>query len=473
MTRPVTHLDAHRATRAKTNANEHGLRGQKRIAARWIARYQGKFMYTPGREWMQWTGSHWEGCTDAEPWQAVSDVCRDAIQDMAEMTDRSARDELYADVRTCDSERGTAGVLSHVRRAPGIHVPDDRLNNQPHLIAFPNGTFDLRDGTFREADPDDLITLVAGCDFDPAADCPLYDSLMDQYQQDEAIQDYLHRLAGAALEGRQNLQHLVTWYGASGGNGKGTVMRAWQTIFGDYAKVMPVEALLSRRGSAAEAYRDQKAQLKGVRLVFATEPSDGARFDSGTVKSLTGGDRVTARAMYKSTVEFDPTWLIVMPTNTRVATSSDGGMARRLKEIPWEFKIDPSQMRDDIDGILKAEAPGILNRILVGWFQYQDRGIQHPETVEAATEEYLAEVDPLRQFLDEHTILEGHARTYVSTLYERYKEFADLAGHTRWSMRVFSEKLSRHAENDKELSHVLTRKKTDGGRSTWIGLKLR
>lgn len=416
------------------------------MALRFVKRYQGQLIHTPGRGWLSWNGSYWAPCDDSIPWRGVGRICRDALDDMKEM-DREDADRLYKDLRVCDSENGTKGVLAHASRAVGIRVPDAQLNARSNVFVFKNGTFDLETGEFRDSDPEDYMTLAAGCDYDPEATCPLYDELMEQYQADPEIREYIHTLAGAAMEGRQNLQNLITWYGATGGNGKGTVMRAWQHVFGTFAKMLPVEALTSR--GKDDAYRDQKAQLQGVRLVFATEPEENARFNTGTVKALTGGDRIVTRAMYRSTVEFDPTWLIIMATNVRVSTPNDGGMARRLKEVPWTFTVDPNNMRSDLDDKLAAEASGIANRLLAGWWSYKAFGIEHPEKIEAATREYLEEVDPIARFLEECTTRQDGVLTPSSKLYQQYKNWCEDEGQGAYSNARFSMNLIRRGYEKK------------------------
>jgi putative DNA primase/helicase len=420
---------------------DQGLRGHKRMAHRFALHFTGRFIHTPGRGWLEFNGAYWQECGEARPWNAVHSVCREALKQLGDIDDKEERDKLFADVRFCDSERGTRGVLAFARYWPGIGKRDDELDARPELLACQNGTIDLHTGEFRAADPSDLLTLAAGAVYDPEATCPTYDALMKTYQPDAEIRDYLHRLAGAALEGRQNLQNLITWYGATGGNGKGTTMRAWQHVFGTYAKVLPVEALIARKGQ--DQYRDEKARLKGARLILATEPGEGARFDTGTVKALTGGDRVSARAVYKAAVEFEPTWLIIMSTNNRVATPDDGGMARRLKEIRWGYTVPRDAMRDDLDAILQGEASGVLNRILTGWFAFWDKGIRHPKSVEEATAEYLAEVDPIAGFLAECVKEQQGHDVASSVLYARYKVWCDEDGVFAKSQRVFSESLQR------------------------------
>lgn len=429
---------------------DRGMRKHRRMAFRFARMYSGRFAYTDGMKWLEFNGSYWEPCSEAKPWNAIQEVCREALRELPDLSGEE-RDNLYKDVRACDEERGIRGVLAFARYWRGINQADSDFDAMPHLFATQNGTLDLNTGEFRDSDPFDFLTLAAGCDFDPTAECPMYDALMELFQPDPDIRAYLHRLAGAAMEGRQNLQNLITWYGRTGANGKGTTTRAWQNVFGSYARVMPVEALIARKG--ADQYRDEKAQLKGARLVITTEPSEGARFDTGTVKALTGGDRVKARAVYRSAIEFDPTWLIIMSTNTRVATPDDGGMARRLKEVAWNFTVTPENQRDDIDEILRQEASGILNRILAGWREFLgfNKSARHPESVEQATAEYLTEVNPISTFIDECIIETPGILTPSSMIYQRYTEWCAAEGIFAKSNRVFSETLVRREYEKKRV----------------------
>lgn len=399
--------------------------GHKRIAARFASMFTGRFIYTVGCGWLEFNGSFWEECGDSQPWNAVETVCRQAIRDAADM-EKADRKKLLSIVNQCDSASGTRSVLDHVKRWPGIAENDEALDAHPGLFALTNGVFDLYAGEFRKATPEDRLTLHGGVAYDPNAQCPKYDELMRLYQPDEEIRTYLHRLAGAAMEGKQNLQILPIWHGQTAGNGKGTTERAWARVFGTYAQRIPVEALLAK--GKYDQYKDEKAKLKGARLVFTTEPSEGMRFSNGTVKSMTGGDPVTSREVYKSSVTFDPTWLILMSTNTRIGMPGDPGMERRIKEIHWGYTIPREEMTDSIEDLLASEAPGILNRILAGWFDYRANGIQHPEAVEKATQEYFAEVDPLNQWLDECTVREIDATATFANMYQSYKSWCESNG---------------------------------------------
>jgi putative DNA primase/helicase len=430
------------------------------MAARFARAFRGKFINTPGRGWLEFNSSYWVECGDARPWQAVHSVCLDALAELPKIQRTDWRDALYDDIRKCDSDTGTAGVLRHARNWPGIAIRDEELDAHPELFVVQNGTIELDTFQFRRSDPADLMTLAAGVAYDADAQCPLYDELLALYQPDPGIRDYLHRLGGAAMEGRQNLQQLIVHYGASGGNGKGTTQRAWQHVFGAYAHVLPVEALIARRGY--DQYRDEKAQLKGKRLVYVTEPSAGQRFDTGTVKSITGGDPVTSRAVYKASVTFLPTWLIMMATNNRVSTPADGGMARRLKEIGWTFKVQPGTERDDLDERLRAEGSGILNRLLAGWHSYRKSGVGEPESVKIATAEYLASVDPVQLFVDECVIEKPGHKVASGSLYKAYDDWCRENNEHPLPGKLFSPDMERRG-------YVKAR---HGGGMMWVGIAL-
>jgi putative DNA primase/helicase len=354
---------------------DSGLRGHKRMASRFAQAFRGTFIHTPGRGWLEFNGARYEDCGESRPWNAVHSVCLAALRELPDLPAHH-RDALYEDIRRCDSSDATAGVLKHARHWPGIGHKDEQLDAHPGLFVVDNGTYDLYAHAFRPSDPADLMTLAGGVAYDPDADCPLYDHLMSLYQPDPQVRAYLHRLGGAAMEGRQNLQNLIINYGSTGGNGKGTTQRAWMHVFGAYADVVDIGMLLARKGY--DQYRDDKALLKGKRLLYPTEPSAGQKFDGGTVKALTGGDKVKGAQKYKSAVSFDPTWLIMLSTNNRVASPADGGMARRLKEIGWTYTIPDDAKRDDLDELLRAEGSGILNRLLAGWADYRTNGVQEP-----------------------------------------------------------------------------------------------
>jgi hypothetical protein len=80
--------------------------------------------------------------------------------------------------------------------------------------------------------------------------------------------------------------------------------------------------------------------------VIASEVQEGRSFDEAVVKSITGGDMITARYLYRESFEFRPQFTLWLAGNSRPAISAhDGGMWRRILLVPFPLTI-PERQRD-------------------------------------------------------------------------------------------------------------------------------
>ena len=90
---------------------------------------------------------------------------------------------------------------------------------------------------------------------------------------------------------------------ATGANGKGTLIDAVLAALGDYADAADPDLLTAR---TFDAHPTGVADLFGLRLAVLHETDAGRRLAEGTVKRLTGGDRLKARRMREDFWSFDP-----------------------------------------------------------------------------------------------------------------------------------------------------------------------
>ena len=81
---------------------------------------------------------------------------------------------------------------------------------------------------------------------------------------------------------------------------------------GDYADAADPDLLTAR---TFDAHPTGIADLFGLRLAILHETDQGRRLAEGTVKRLTGGDRLKARRMREDFWSFDPSHTFVMLTN--------------------------------------------------------------------------------------------------------------------------------------------------------------
>ena len=113
---------------------------------------------------------------------------------------------------------------------------------------------------------------------------------------------FIQRLLGLSLEGKVTAHVLPIFYG-DGANGKSTLTDAVMNALGDYADAADPDLLRAR---TFDAHPTGVADLFGLRLALVHETDSGHRLAEGTVKRLTGGDRLKARRMREDFWSFDP-----------------------------------------------------------------------------------------------------------------------------------------------------------------------
>jgi len=175
------------------------------------------------------------------------------------------------------------------------------------------------------------------------------------------------------------------------------------------------------------------ARLPGARLVLASEGEEGARLAESLVKQVTGGDSISARALYHDPFEFTPTFKILLSTNHEpIIVGDDHAIWRRIHLIPFEVTIPPEERDSELGKRLLDERPGILNWALDGCLQWQREGLQPPLEVTRATDEYREDMDIVGGWLDAccETDPEIVSDTFtpVRTLYKSFEEYVTKAG---------------------------------------------
>ena len=170
-------------------------------------------------------------------------------------------------------------------------------------------------------------------------------------------------------------------------------------MLGDYAAIAPQDMLLVTQ---SDRHPCDMAMLRGARLVVAQELAPGRAWDEPKMKSLTGGDPVTARFMRQDFFTFQPQFTLFVAGNHKPAFKGvDEAIRRRVLLLPFLQNI-PAEERDPaLPEKLKAEWPAILRWMIDGCLAWQRDGLAPPASVRAATDDYLNAEDVLGQWLDE------------------------------------------------------------------------
>ena len=349
----------------------------------------------------------------------------------------------------CDWNLGTvpAIALSLAKHINPIAVTSAAWDRDPWLLNTPAGVVDLHTGDVRPARPEDLCQLVTGAAFDPTALAPRWRQFLDElFPDDPALVAYLQRWLGTCLTGDVREQVFVLFLG-TGANGKSVLLAIVNYVLGTYAHVAPFSTFLRQRQDGGNVASPELAALAGKRLITASEACEAARLDEGRVKTLTGGDRITARHLFGKHFSFDPVGKITLAANHRPHVTDDSlAFWRRCHVVPFQQSFTGDRADRTLVDQLKAEASGILNWLVAGCLAWQQNGLEPPPAVVLANAAYRAANDPLAGFLadcsDDHAAPEDWV--LVRDAFKAYRQWAEREGFgdkDRLKPRAFADRL--------------------------------
>jgi len=378
-------------------------------------------------QWLVWTGTHWQRENTLKVYDLARIVCREAA---AACTNVKLRAKL--------ASAGTVAAVERLTRADRSHAAStDIWDADLWSLNTLGGVVDLRTGILVPHRRTDANTKIATAT--PRGECPAWQDFLGTVTRGDAeLEAYLQRVVGYCLTGVTSEHALFFLYG-TGANGKSVFVTTVSGILGDYATVAPMDMFMATMG---ERHPTDMAGLRGARLVTATETEQGRRWAESKLKTLTGGDKITARFMRQDFFEFIPQFKLIIAGNHKPAIRNvDEAMRRRLHLIPFTVTIPPSQRDQKLPEKLLAERDGILAWAVDGCREWQRIGLKPPAAVAAATEEYFEAEDSLGRWLDEKCERGPNLTETSAALFAAWKVWAEANGEFIASVKWLSENL--------------------------------
>ncbi|HBR20533.1 MAG TPA: hypothetical protein DD726_10025 [Phycisphaerales bacterium] len=391
---------------------------------RFAAMFRDSFRYNHSRGcWMFWDGQRWSVLKgEPEARSCFIKMCRELRREALLPENQERREVIERFARQSEnSNRITNGLREAQHISPVSSYAED-FDRDPWLFNCLSGTIDLRTGRIRAHCPKDMITQVAPVYFDANAKCLRWDTFLREIMAgSDVIIRYIQRLFGMCLSGDVREQILGILFGP-GANGKNKFLESITGLMGDYAGEAAPDLLIQRRNSE---HCTEIADLCAKRLVVASETKDGEELKVAQVKRLTGNARIKARYMRQDFFEFDRTFKLVMMTNHKpVISEQTNAIWRRIRLIPFSVIIPKEKQDGELGEKLRAEWSGILNWLVQGCLDWQRNGLQEPDEIETATDEYRQEQAPLKAFFEERCSLSLSAICPVSRIREEYESWA-------------------------------------------------
>ena len=319
-------------------------------------------------------------------------------------------------------------TLNVAKSMLGIKVSD--LDKNPNLLNTPGGTYDLEKGMAGEQPHDsaDLITKITECSpGDEGMDIWL-EALDTFFCGDTELIEYVQKVIGLAAIGKVYEEFIIIAYG-DGANGKSTFWNTVARVLGTYSGKISSDILTM--GNKVNA-QPEMAELKGKRLIIASEMQEGVRLNTAMVKQLCSTDEIQACKKYKDPFHFVPSHQVVLYTNHLPKVgANDDGIWRRLKVIPFNAKIKgTSDIKNYADYLYDNASPAIMKWIIEGAEKVSktDHKVDDPKCVRDAVAAYREDNDWLGHFINDCCDVGDGLTEKSGEFYQQYRAYCIQSG---------------------------------------------
>jgi len=382
--------------------------------------------------WLHWDGKCWRRENTLRAYDLARFVCRGAAA-------RCNKARLAAKLASAN----TVAAVERLTRADRRHAATiDQWDRDPWLLNSATGVANLRTGQTHPHGRLDYMTKLtaAGIADEQAKPERWLAFLNDITSGDEELQRYLARMAGYALTGATSEHALFFLYG-TGANGKSVFLNTLAAVLGDYATNAPMDTFMETRN---DKHPTDLAGLRGARLVTSIEVEKGRRWAEAKIKSLTGGDKISARFMRQDFFDYKPQFKLLVAGNNKPSIRDvDEAMRRRLHLVPFTVTIPAEKRNHALPEQLLLERDGILRWAIDGCLAWQRVGLNPPACVLSATEEYLESEDALGRWIAEECFQNPRVKEGSDVLYQSWKAWCEKNGEYLPSLRKFSDDLNK------------------------------
>jgi len=405
------------------------------------------------KRWHIWNGVRWAPDQVADVENAVLEYAKKAI-----LAKNMSKVEGAAYFKLLNMA-SVAKALEALATMDDYKTDGSDWDQDPNLLGCENGIVDLRvNALVDNPGPEMLVTKTTGHKFVPFdSERDTFESrapkfwqfLMEVTSEDTELALFYLLWFGYSLFGHTQEQRFLVLIGA-GRNVKGALVNTIRHTFGEYnAKADSGLYMRTRFGSArSDGARADLMALKGGRVAIMSEP-DGGEFNEEMLKAHTGGDPITARALFSNNVvSWVPTHSITFLTNQPPSVRDVGpAMAARVMIADFRERYEGERENKRLYGQLEAEAEGILAILCWAakvWYD-SELGLPIPARIQKASEEYLNSNDPIGQSMNDIFVIEPGAKSPAKHLYEAFTDWYMRSGATDDppSMNVFAQHLAK------------------------------
>ena len=294
----------------------------------------------------------------------------------------------------------------------------------------------------------DFFTYESPVDF--VDKTPNADKFFEQLFTNQENREYVRRALGYAITAETFAQVFFIWYGF-GSNGKSLLSKILELILCKQYCQCDENIFIKNKKQSGQA-TPELMNLLGKRGGFYSEgeTSDNVEMNEGSLKRISGEDKLTGRYLFSNTIEFYPYIKLHMLTNFIPSLSADGAMKRRIRYLFFDNKfvnnpLKSNEFKIDLeftDKIQKEYLSEVFSWIAKGAYEvYKTKDINMSNEYINRTNKLLDEGDSIECFIKRKIIkTDIYADTIKKNeLFDFYKSFCNensqrcIARSTLWA----------------------------------------
>lgn len=352
-------------------------------------------------------------------------------------------------------------IISHIKDI--CYREDFVLNNNPNLIAFKNGVFDLRDNQFKPFKEEFFITNKINIEINNQKDCPLIDKCFGEWIGEE-YKEILYDLCAYCLYRDQPYQKLFFIFGQAN-TGKSQFLNLLELFLGvdNFCSVEPQKI-------QTDPYAAVQMWLKFANIV--SDINFDALENINQIKKMTGGDTIMVREIYKSPFKTKIYAKQIFSTNKLpIVKEKTRAWYRRVYLIEFNNVINEKSQDPYILEKMKKELSGLASVCLTRLCKLKERKFvfTFDMDINRVTKVYEELSNPILRFIRENCIESVGNSSFWVFDYE-FKERLN-----NWLSDNHFPRMTRGQINDymKEVYNDSNRPSFNGEKNyrVWIGLK--
>ena len=403
--------------------------------------------------WMQYNGKVWVNDTGSNTVNKWAKHFRDGLLIY------SCSESLYSDI--LDPQQKSRAITEFQKFITSLGSKNKRdimvkdaqseypiynndLDSKIDLFNCQNGTLNLKTLEFKEHDPNDMLSKLANVVYDPNANSDIFQKFIKEVLENDIEKiKFLQRALGYSLTAETKEETMFILYGPSSRNGKSTLNETTMNTLGDYAKQANPETFAVKKFNDSRIANGDVSRLRSTRYVSVSELPRNMILNTAFVKTMTGGDTITARELYERESQYKPQFKIFINTNylpqVNDTTLFESG---RVNVIRFNRHFSVEEQDRNLKSKLSEESTksGLLNWCLEGLKEYRAQGLNPPECIINANTQYQILSDNIGRCLNE-CFIESINSTTLAAAYQVYCDWCqenDLIADTK---RLFNARL--------------------------------